>query len=104
MSAAAETWDFPTNQDEFNHDDRISFSRLDNKYIAVHDDGTEYEFERESQRWIPIIDEALIQEQQRGYFGTGANNNTDEDPAGPSQGKKRKNGHAHDREVSSPRC
>lgn len=99
MAGQAETWDFPTNQDEFDKDDRISFSRLDSKYIAVHDDGTEYEFDPVSRLWIPIIDEALMEEQQRGYFTT---NDPDEN-GGPSQGKKRKNGHSHDREVSPAR-
>lgn len=98
MAGQAETWDFPTNQDEFDKDDRISFSRLDSKYIAVHDDGTEYEFDPISRLWIPIIDEALMEEQQRGYFTT-----NDPDEGGPSQGKKRKNGHSHDREVSPAR-
>lgn len=99
MAGQAEMWDFPTNQDDFDKDDRISFSRLDSKYIAVHDDGTEYEFDPVSRLWIPIIDEALMEEQQRGYFTT---NDPDEN-GGPSQGKKRKNGHSHDREVSPAR-
>ena len=101
MAGQPETWDFPTNQDDFDKDDRISFSRLDNKYIAVHDDGTEYEFDPNSRLWIPIIDEALMEEQQRGYFA--ANNNNDNADEGPSKGKKRKNGHSHDREVSPAR-
>ncbi|KAG6014793.1 hypothetical protein E4U43_006120 [Claviceps pusilla] len=50
---------FPTDVQEFDADDRISFSRLDNKFIAVHDDGTEYEFDPEWKRWIPTEDEPL---------------------------------------------
>ena len=35
---AAPSLSFPVNPDEFDSDDRISFSKLDNKYIAVQDD------------------------------------------------------------------
>ncbi|PFH59016.1 hypothetical protein XA68_12921 [Ophiocordyceps unilateralis] len=45
--------DFPTSQDKFGDDERISYSRLDDKYIAVHDDGTEFEFDAELKQWIP---------------------------------------------------
>ena len=68
MAAEAEFWSFPTNPDEFDQDERISYSKLDNKYIAVQGDGTEYEFDDGLRRWIPMIDEALIEEQQRGYM------------------------------------
>ncbi|KAK3310176.1 uncharacterized protein B0T15DRAFT_27691 [Chaetomium strumarium] len=88
MEAEAEYWTFPTNPEEFDQDDRISYSKLDNKYIAVQEDGTEYEFDAELKRWIPIIDEALIEEQQRGYFMSNAD--ADNDRQGPAQGRKRK--------------
>ncbi|KAG7134171.1 Splicing factor U2AF-associated protein 2 like [Verticillium longisporum] len=43
----------PTSEDAFAQDDRISFSRLDNKYIAVNDeDGTELEFDRATRKWV----------------------------------------------------
>lgn len=102
MSGEAEYWTFPTNPDEFGLDERISFSRLDNKYIAVQDDGTEYEFDTGLRRWIPIVDEALIEEQQKGYImpGAGADGSA---PSNRPQGKKRKNGPSHDREVSCAR-
>lgn len=45
---------FPTDVQEFDSDDRISFSKLDNKFIAVHDDGTEFEFDPELKRWAAI--------------------------------------------------
>lgn len=56
---------FPTNSEKFDLDDRISFSKLDNKFIAVDDDGTEFEFELESRRWTPIdvADDASEREQ-----------------------------------------
>ncbi|EGY22932.1 uncharacterized protein VDAG_04370 [Verticillium dahliae VdLs.17] len=43
----------PTSEDAFAQDDRISFSRLDNKYIAVNDeDGTELEFDQATRKWV----------------------------------------------------
>ncbi|KAH6898736.1 hypothetical protein B0T10DRAFT_117659 [Thelonectria olida] len=51
--------DFPTDPREFDADDRISFSKLDNKFIAVHDDGTEFEFDPEWKRWMPAAEEPL---------------------------------------------
>jgi HIV Tat-specific factor 1 len=90
----AEIWTFPTDPEAFDSDERISFSKLDNKYIAVQDDGTEYEFDRELRRWVPIIDEELIQQQQSGYFSNNAESGES------SHGQKRKNNHSNDREVS----
>lgn len=43
---------FPTNVEEFANDDRISFSRLTQTYIGVHDDGSEFEFYPKLGRWI----------------------------------------------------
>ncbi len=48
---------FPTNPAEFDQDERISYSRLDNKYIAVHDDGTEFEFNPQQKTWSIIEEE-----------------------------------------------
>lgn len=48
---------FPTDVRDFDADERISFSKLDNKFIAVHDDGTEFEFDAELKRWVPADDE-----------------------------------------------
>lgn len=67
----AEVLTFPTDPSQFDQDHRISFSRLDNKYIAVQEsDGTEFEFDAQLKRWIPSADEdeeALIQMQQSAY-------------------------------------
>ncbi|KAG5973948.1 hypothetical protein E4U58_003880 [Claviceps cyperi] len=62
---------FPTDVQEFDADDRISFSRLDNKFIAVHDDGTEYEFDSEWKRWLPTEEEPLDEDDtvQHGNLG-----------------------------------
>ena len=48
---------FPRNPDEFDDDERISFSRLEQKFIAVHEDGTEFEFDAELREWIPTGDD-----------------------------------------------
>lgn len=77
---------FPTDVREFDADDRISFSKLDNKFIAVYDDGTEYEFDAEAKRWVPIEDEPLEHDAQE-YGGENASYEEEEHGA-----KKRKNG------------
>ncbi|RFU73395.1 hypothetical protein TARUN_8855 [Trichoderma arundinaceum] len=65
---------FPTDEQEFDSDDRISFSKLDNKFIAVHDDGTEFEFDAELKKWVPTEEEPLEDELDdlREYSGTPA--------------------------------
>lgn len=63
----AEFWSFPTDPAEFDSDDRISFSRLENKHIAVQEDGAEYEWDGGLRRWIPIVDDALIESHQAAY-------------------------------------
>lgn len=95
MAGESEYWSFPTNQQEFDQDERISYSKLDNKYIAVQDDGTEFEFDEKLKRWVAMIDEALIEEQQKGYAMPGGDD--------PAQGRKRKMDHSNDREVSCAR-
>jgi HIV Tat-specific factor 1 len=66
---AAPSLSFPTNPDLFDQDDRISFSKLDGKYIAVQDDGTELEFDAQLRRWIPTVDEDEFAAHQRTYGG-----------------------------------
>jgi len=75
---------FPINPEEFDSDDRISFSKLDNKFLLVQDDGTELEFDDAIKRWIPIVDEALLEEQQKAYIVTGV------DEMEPAEAAKRK--------------
>ena len=75
---------FPTNPEEFDSDDRISFSKLDNKFLLVHEDGTEYEFDDAIKRWIPVLDEALLEQQQKAYMMSGV------DESEPAEAMKRK--------------
>lgn len=95
-----EIWSFPINQDEFGNDDRISFSRVDNKYIAVQEDGTEYEFDADLKRWIPTLDEDLIEQQQQGGYGYALRDDGDDErDQGPAQGsRKRKKDQSDERE------
>ncbi|KAK5628021.1 hypothetical protein RRF57_003736 [Xylaria bambusicola] len=81
---------FPTNPQEFDGDERISFSRLDNKFIGVLDDGSEFEWDAQLKRWIPSIDEELLAKQQSAY---GGDRDASED-SGSTANKKRKNGSA----------
>lgn len=74
---------FPTDPREFDADDRISFSKLDNKFIAVHDDGSEFEYDPEWQRWAPVDEEPL-----------------NYDDPGEGDSRKRKNGSRANPEVS----
>ncbi len=46
---------FPQNPEEFDSDPRISFSKLDNKFILEADDGQEYEFDDGLKRWVPVV-------------------------------------------------
>ncbi|KAK1600598.1 splicing factor u2af-associated protein 2 [Colletotrichum navitas] len=49
----------PTAIEDFGNEERISFSKLDNKYLAVLDDGTELEFSPATSTWVEAVDTAL---------------------------------------------
>ncbi|KAK1730798.1 splicing factor u2af-associated protein 2 [Colletotrichum acutatum] len=49
----------PTFVEDFGSDERISFSKLDNKYLAVLDDGTELEFDPATSTWAEAADEPI---------------------------------------------
>jgi len=74
---------FPVEVQEFDSDDRISFSKLDQKFIAVHDDGSEFEFEFETKKWIPIEDDHPAED------GHPAENGHHENAAGQSPMKRK---------------
>ena len=87
---------FPTDPSEFDSDDRISFSKLDGKFLLVLEDGSEYEFVDAMRRWIPVLDEALLEEQQRAYRVSGV----DESAPVEAGQKKRKAEHVNGEDVS----
>lgn len=87
---------FPTNPEEFDGDDRISFSKLDNKFVLVQDDGTEFEFDDALKRWVSTVDEALLEEQQKAYRVSGV----DEHEPVDAIKKKRKKEYVNGEDVS----
>ena len=46
---------FPQDPSEFDADHRISFSKLDNKFILETDEGQEYGYDDALKRWIPSV-------------------------------------------------
>jgi HIV Tat-specific factor 1 len=84
--AAPPTLSFPSDPSAFDSDERISFSKLDNKFIAVGDDGSEFEFDAQLKRWIPSIDDDELQ--QRQAYGGGLDVD-DSDETNPSKKRKK---------------
>ena len=46
---------FPQSPSEFDDDTRISFSKLDEKYLLETDEGNEYEWDEALRRWVPVV-------------------------------------------------
>ena len=46
---------FPLNPEEFDADQRVSFSKLANKFILEADNGEEFEFDDALKRWVPVV-------------------------------------------------
>ena len=88
---------FPTDPSEFDADDRISYSKLDNKFLLVQEEGTEFEFDDAIKRWVPVVDEALLEEQQKAYAVEGV----DENEPVEAQRKKRKKEYVNGEDVSN---
>ena len=55
QGAAPERAPFPSNPEEFDADDRISFSKVDKKFILEAEDGQEYEYDNLQKRWIEVV-------------------------------------------------
>lgn len=92
---------FPTDVQEFDGDDRISFSKLDNKFIGVHDDGSEFEFDPDTKRWVPAAeddDDQPPEHDEHDYGGEGplGSHNTADLPS-----RKRKDGPEDAAQVST---
>ncbi|KAL8743018.1 MAG: hypothetical protein Q9190_004589, partial [Brigantiaea leucoxantha] len=77
---------FPQNADDFDADERISFSKVDNKFILEAEDGQEFEFDDVLKRWVPALDDALLEQQRQAYAVQGV----DESEPVQAQQKKRK--------------
>ena len=50
---------FPQTPEDFEQDARVSFSKLENKWILEDDDGSEWEFNEALKRWMPSVRPAL---------------------------------------------
>jgi len=78
---------FPTTEEEFREDPRVSFARLSGKWSLEADDGSEYEYDEALRRWIPVLDESLLEKQQAAYAVAGVD---ESEPVQPKNMKKRK--------------
>jgi HIV Tat-specific factor 1 len=46
---------FPIDPADFDSDPRISFSKLDNKFILETEDGQEFEYDTALKRWVQTV-------------------------------------------------
>lgn len=46
---------FPKSVEEFHTDLRVSFSKLDGKWLLEADNGLEFEWDGGLERWLPIV-------------------------------------------------
>lgn len=46
---------FPQSPSAFDADERISFSRLDHKFLLETEEGNEFEWDTALRRWIPVV-------------------------------------------------
>ncbi|KAI9728622.1 MAG: hypothetical protein M1828_002728 [Chrysothrix sp. TS-e1954] len=82
---ASERAAFPQLPEDFEADPRVSYSKLDNKWILEEEDGSEWEFEESRNKWVPSLDEAALEQQRQAYNVQGV------DPDEPvNAAKKRK--------------
>ncbi|KAF4123380.1 HIV Tat-specific factor 1 [Geosmithia morbida] len=91
---------FPTDVTEFDADDRISFSKLDGKFLAVLDDGAEFEFDHDQKRWVPAEYNTLDDDDAEDYGGAPRAGQPEEAELGS---KKRKNGAAETTQGDNPK-
>jgi HIV Tat-specific factor 1 len=54
-SPAPALFSFPQNPEEFDADPRVSFSKLDQKFILETEEGQEFEFDDGLKRWVPVV-------------------------------------------------
>ncbi|KAI5252010.1 hypothetical protein E4T42_03889 [Aureobasidium subglaciale] len=58
---------FPATEAEFKNDVRVSFDKTSEKWILEDDNGEEYEWNAQFEKWVPSVDEALMQQQASIY-------------------------------------
>ncbi|KAH0558616.1 hypothetical protein GP486_004733 [Trichoglossum hirsutum] len=85
---------FPQSPEEFEHDTRVFFSKLEGKWLLEAEDGSEFEYDDALRRWIPVLDEALAERQQQAYAVAGA------DESVSVERKKKRKAHTNGEDVS----
>ncbi|KAL1306767.1 hypothetical protein AAFC00_005430 [Neodothiora populina] len=58
---------FPRSVEDFKDDDRVIFDKNTQKHVLEDDDGSEWEWNDGVGEWVPLLDESLIEQQQRAY-------------------------------------
>ncbi|KAH9809507.1 RNA recognition motif (aka RRM, RBD, or RNP domain) [Teratosphaeria destructans] len=58
---------FPSNPEEFDNDERISYSKVAETYVLEDETGSEWEWSSKVNKWVPVTDEALLAQQQSIY-------------------------------------
>ncbi|KAJ5578078.1 nuclear mRNA splicing factor-associated protein [Penicillium hispanicum] len=66
-NGAGPSRNFPLDPSEFDSDPRISFSKLENKFILETEDGQEFVYDSAIKRWVQSVDEELLRQQQEAY-------------------------------------
>lgn len=51
---------FPQSPSAFDADERVSFSRLDSKFILETEEGNEYEWDSDLKKWVPVVGSSFI--------------------------------------------
>jgi HIV Tat-specific factor 1 len=77
---------FPRAEVDFASDPRVSFSKLSNTFILEAEDESEYEWDGRLAKWVPVVDEALLEQQAQAYAVPGV----DENAPVEAKNKKRK--------------
>ncbi|OJD37763.1 nuclear mrna splicing factor-associated protein [Diplodia corticola] len=80
--------EFPRNREDFDADERISWSKPDNKFILEEANGNEWEFDDRLKRWVPTVDKDLLEQQGKAYQVAGVDES--EDVSEQIKAKKRK--------------
>ncbi|KAJ5682258.1 nuclear mRNA splicing factor-associated protein [Penicillium macrosclerotiorum] len=100
-SGAEQSRPFPTDPSTFESDPRISFSKLDDKYILETTDGQEFQYDNVLKRWVQAaVDEELIRQQQEAYKVEGVD---EEEAIHPRDRKKRKNQAGDEKDGQKPK-
>ncbi|EEQ85173.1 nuclear mRNA splicing factor-associated protein [Blastomyces dermatitidis ER-3] len=99
---------FPQTPDEFDDDYRISYSKLDKKYHLEAEDGSEWEYDDALKRWVPLVDDALLEQQREAYKVEGVD---EHEPADLKQQQQRRlkrknytNGEEANKQTQAPKA